>query len=204
MIRLRRNQNNYWITHLLIMGLTAASLAGCQSEQNWHSKSIAGLMPELAFTLENSTEEPTSETDISGKVNLLFFGFTNCPDICPTTLARFSSAVNALPDKLQESVQIVFISVDPERDRGQRLAEYTAAFSDSIIGLTGTQEQLQTLTRRYRVTYGYDTPDSYGNYNVSHSSAVFAFDSKGNVQLLMRDDLSVAQIADDLKQLIAL
>lgn len=184
-----------------IIFILAAMLAGCQQSAEWHGKEISGLMPDLAFELVDAGGQPVTQADFAGNVNLLFFGFTYCPDICPTTLAQLAAAVRQLPEAQRGQVNILFVSVDPDRDNGARLAEYAGAFGEQIIGLTGTQEQLETLTRRYRVTYGYGEADEAGNYNVSHSSAVFAFDSNGNVKLLLRDDLTPAQVAEDLQRL---
>lgn len=184
-----------FIVTLMIM------LAGCQQSEEWNGKDISGLMPDLAFELVNAEGDPVSEVDVAGQINLLFFGFTNCPDICPTTLAQLAAAISNLPESLQQQVQVLFVSVDPQRDGGQRLAEYAGAFGSSVMGLTGDQDQLQQLTRRYRVTYGYDEPDADGYYNVSHSSAVFAFNADGQVKLLLRDDLTPAQLAADIQRL---
>ncbi|MDN5939058.1 MAG: SCO family protein, partial [Salinisphaera sp.] len=96
----------------------------------------------------------------------------------------------------------LFVSVDPRRDSPQDLASYTAAFGPRVVGLTGSQEQLQALTRRYRVTYGYGKTDDSGFYPVSHSSGVFVFDRDGKVRLLLREDLSAQQIAADLRRLL--
>ncbi len=176
-------------------------LSGCQQSEQWHAKDISGLMPKLRFELSNAQGESVTEADYAAQINLLFFGFTNCPDICPTTLAQLAAAVRNLPESIRDQVHILFVSVDPQRDEGGRLAEYAGAFGEQVVGLTGTQDQLQALTRRYRVTYGYDEADANGYYNVSHSSAVFAFDADGQVRLLIRDDLTPAQIAEDMQRL---
>lgn len=189
-----------WLLRTLILTLIAL-LAGCQQSPEWNGKDISGLMPDLAFELVNAEGDVVTEADVSGKVNLLFFGFTNCPDICPTTLAQLAAAIRSLPEPIQQQVQVLFVSVDPERDDGQRLGEYASAFGSSVLGLTGDQSQLQALTRRYRVTYGYSEADDNGYYNVSHSSAVFAFSVDGKVKLLLRDDLTPTQLAADIQRL---
>ncbi len=189
------------ILRLAILSFTLFT-AACQQSAEWHGKDISGLMPDLQFELVNDRGESVNEADYAGKVSLLFFGFTYCPDICPTTLAQLAAAIRNLPEDVQQQVQVLFISVDPARDNGERLSQYAGAFGEQVAGLSGSQEQLQTLTRRYRVTYGYGEADENGDYNVSHSSAVFAFDNTGRVRLLIREDLSAAQIADDLQKLL--
>ena len=189
--------------YLLALMLIAA-LTGCTSELDWHGKDISGLMPELAFELTDENGEQVTAADYAGNTVLMYFGFTYCPDICPTALAKLAAAVRKLPDAVQQRTLILFVSVDPDRDTPEQLQQYTAAFHPRMIGLTGTQKQLQQLTRRYRITYGYDEPDSDGNYNVSHSSAIFAFDRQHQVRLLQRDDLGVQQLTEDILQLDSL
>lgn len=199
---------NRRFTAVALMLLLCLAFAGCSSEQSWRTTNITGVMPPLQFTLtnENGKEVSASKYVGNGKVNIVFFGFTYCPDVCPTTLARLSAVVEELPETAANDMQILFVSVDPARDTPERLAQYTSAFGPEVIGLTGTQEQLRTLTKRYRVTYGYGEKDASGNYPVSHSSAVFVFDREGDVRLLMSpygpDYDSIETMAADLKQLV--
>lgn len=180
----------------------ALLLAGCfGSGQSWNAKAIDGLMPELAFTLTRSDGETVTAQDYRGQVRLLFFGFTNCPDVCPTTMARLNRAIKAMPDELQSEVTPLFVSVDPRRDTPEKLGNYVSFFNDRTVGLTGDETALRDLAKRYRTTFGYDDPDDRGNYNVSHSSAVYVFDGQGEARLLLRPGLSAEQIASDLTQL---
>ncbi|MEE3170571.1 MAG: SCO family protein [Pseudomonadota bacterium] len=177
-------------------------LAGCSdSSQNWNGKDISGLMPDLEFQLVNDEGKPVSQEKSAGQIRLLFFGFTSCPDVCPTTLQKVSQATRGLPDPIQEDVQTLFVSVDPKRDTPERLQEYVRFFGDRIEGLTGTEPQLRELAKRYRTTFGYDEPDAEGNYNVSHSSAVYVFDRDGAARLLIRPDTSASKISEDLQLL---
>jgi len=177
------------------------ALAGC-AEEPWHGKDITGLMPRLAFELTAETGEVVTEDVFAGGPVAMYFGFTHCPDICPTTLARLVAATRRLPGDLHDDLQLGFVSVDPGRDDPRRLSAYTDAFSDRMTGLTGSQEQLRALTRRYRITYGYDEPNADGDYEVSHSSAVFVFDGDGNPRLMLLDRLSVGEMAHDLALLL--
>lgn len=185
---------------LLLLPLLFLSACG---DSSWNGKDISGLMPELEFELTAETGERFTEQDFAGQPIAMYFGFTHCPDICPTTLARLVAAVRRLPDTQQERLQLAFVSVDPERDGPQQLADYTDAFSDRMIGLTGSQKQLRALTRRYRTTYGYEDRRDDGSYEVSHSSAIFVFDSEGEPQLMLLDALGVAEIAADLERLLS-
>jgi protein SCO1/2 len=177
-------------------------LVGC-ADEDWHGKSIEGLMPELAFELTSETGETVTESMFAGRPVAMYFGFTHCPDICPTTLARLVAAVRRLPEPLRQRLQLAFVSVDPQRDGTRQLADYTDAFSERMVGLTGTQKQLKALTRRYRTTYGYEDERADGSYNVSHSSAIFVFDAAGEPRLMLLDSLGVAEIAADLEKMLA-
>ncbi|MBS3743825.1 MAG: SCO family protein [Wenzhouxiangellaceae bacterium] len=159
-------------------------------------------MPELEFELIDENGDPVTEEVFAGEPVAMYFGFTHCPDICPTTLARLAAAARRLPESIGKNLQLAFVSVDPARDDPDQLERYTDAFSDRMLGLTGTQKQLRALTRRYRVTFGYEEPDADGSYEVSHSSAILVFDAELEPRLMLLDDLNVAQIAEDLERLL--
>lgn len=189
------------INRLPAAAMIAASLllAGCfGDDESWHGKDISGLMPELAFELTGTSGDTVTADATDGEIRMLFFGFTSCPDVCPTTLQKLSRAVRDMPEKWQDDTRIVFVSVDPRRDTPERIASYVDFFSDRAIGLTGEEKALRELSKRYRTTFGYEEPDSEGNYNVSHSSAVYVFDREGNARLLFRPELSVEDIRADL------
>lgn len=181
----------------------AALLFAACGDDGYHGKDITGLMPELSFELTDENGEPVTEAVFAGRPVAMYFGFTHCPDICPATLARLAAATRRLPDPIQRDLQLAFVSVDPDRDGPQALRDYTGAFSDDMLGLTGTQKQLKALTRRYRVTYGYDEPDADGHYNVSHSSSILVFDAGLEPRLMLFDDLGVEALVADLERLLA-
>lgn len=187
---------------LTVVSFVLALLAGCSNEQeNWNAKSISGLMPELAYQLTDTSGDAVTAEDTAGNIRLMFFGFTSCPDICPTTLQKLSKAVKSLPEPTRDDVQILFVSVDPNRDTPERIRNYVDFFGDGIIGLTGKEENLRQLSKRYRTTFGYDEPDDKGNYNVSHSNAVYVFDRQGDARLLVRPEQSLDGLIADLTNL---
>ncbi len=187
--------------HRWIMALIVTLwLAGC-SEPPWQTKDISGLMPPLAFELVDENGKDVNADQFLGKSTLLFFGFTHCPDVCPTTLARLDAATQRMDEAARDDIQVLFVSVDPRRDDAETLREYTDAFGPQFIGLTGDKAALDELTRRYRVTYGYGEEDSEGNYDVSHSSAVFAFNDQGEARLLIRDSDPMEAVVADLERL---
>lgn len=184
----------------LLLTLSALWLTGC-SDPVWQTKDISGLMPPLEFTLTDENGREVSGEDYRGKPALLFFGFTHCPDVCPTTLTRLASISRELDEGARDDLQVLFVSVDPARDDPQTLRQYTDAFGPQFIGLTGDKAALDALTQRYRVTYGYGDKDASGNYDVSHSSAVFAFNRAGEVRLLIRDSDPTEAVVADLRRL---
>jgi protein SCO1/2 len=181
------------------MIIATTMLAGCFSDnKSWRGKDISGLMPELAFELTNTSGNTKTAAETDGEIRMLYFGFTSCPDVCPATLQKLSRAVKDMPGELQDDTRIVFVSVDPRRDTPERIASYVDFFSERAIGLTGEEKALRELSKRYRTTFGYDDPDAEGNYNVSHSGAVYVFDREGDARLLFRPDMSVEDIRTDL------
>lgn len=185
---------------LLLAGLLAA--CGATDTAQYTAKNITGVMEPLQLQLTGESGEPLSAADLQGKIVLMYFGYTNCPDVCPTTLAKLAQALKALGAKA-EHVRILFVSVDPARDRPDVLRRYTAAFAPQVIGATGNDQTLTALTKRYRVAYRRDKPDAQGNYAVYHSSAVFVFDGNGKARLLITGSESAEAIAADLKTLLA-
>jgi len=184
--------------------LLAGLLVACgHSAPPWGLRDITGLMPPLDFTLTEASDGATVHgKDFQGHVVLLYFGYTHCPDVCPTTLSRIACAVAALGPQA-EQVRVLFVTVDPARDTLAQLKTYAAAFGPQIVGLRGSQDEIKALTKRYRVSYGYGKPDAHGDYEVSHSSAVYVFDREGEVRLLADSTAEAAVITGDLKRLLA-
>lgn len=201
MMRFRHGFAGRRLKNLLLSGLVLI-IAGCSDEgAHWNGKDISGLMPDLEFQLTGTSGETMTAADSSGQIRLLYFGFTSCPDVCPTTLAGLNNAINQLPDDLQDEVTTLFVSVDPQRDTPERIASYVNFFGQHIVGMTGSESALRDLSKRYRTTFGYEAPDAEGNYQVSHSAAVYVFDARGNARLLLRPGLTPKMISEDLATL---
>jgi protein SCO1 len=168
----------------------ALLLAGC-SRPHWNMTDISGSMPRLAFNLDGTTAQ-----QFRGKVVALYFGYTHCPDVCPTTLSDLTQMLDAVksPD-----VRVLFVTVDPERDSDAVLAQYARAFSPQITGLRGDANQLAALARTYRVAYSVKKGPPYA---VMHSNAVFFFDRTGRARLVTTDTSDPYRIADDVKRLL--
>lgn len=183
-----------------LLGAAAVLLAACGGQQ-WRTNNITGLMPDLQFTLTDEHGQTVHADRFHGKVKLLYFGYTHCPDVCPLTLATVGRVLKTLGDKAGQ-VRVLFVSVDPKRDTPQALATYTEAFGPQFVGLTGSQSALKSLSKRYRVSYSYEKPDARGDYVVNHSSAIFVFDRDGKIRLLMNRGDGRQAMAHDLEQLL--
>lgn len=184
----------------LLAGLMA--LAGCEQQPEWHGRDISGLMSPLEFELTSENGEPITEEAFSDQVVALFFGYTHCPDYCPTAMQALASAIQRLPSERRDQVEVVFVSVDPDRDSPERLKEYTDYFGDRITGVTGEIPALRKLAKRYRTTFSHGKPDEEGNYNVSHGQAIYLFDRSGEVRLMVRTEQSTEHLAEDLNRLL--
>ena len=190
-----------WMSAAVAFSVLTLTACGPR-EQQWSTQEIRGAMPDLAFELTDERGDPVQADAFRGKFVLLFFGYTHCPDVCPATLAILNAAIQQL-GSAADQIEVLFVSVDPERDGPEQLSSYTSSFGDNVVGLTGTRAQLDKLTKRYRVTYRHDSPDEHGDYLVYHSGAVFAFDPQGRVRLLMSYTDGVPAIVHDLRQLVA-
>jgi protein SCO1/2 len=186
----------------IIVAIVALPLAaGCSGGGDaWHTRSIAGLMPDLQFAMTDDRGDAVTAGDYQGQTVLLFFGYTNCTDVCPATLARLAEAARAMHDH-GAGVRVLFVTVDPARDTVSRLSAYVHSFGAGFTGLRGSRAAIDELTRRYRVAYSLGTPDANGQYEVLHSSAVFVFDRDGRARLMVRPDDPVAAITADLDRL---
>ena len=133
------------------------------------------------FTLVDQDGETVTEADFRGRPMLIYFGFTYCPDICPLSLQVMGAALDQLPDAMAERVQPVLISVDPERDTPQQLAQYVDSdgFPDNLVGLTGTPEQVRNAADAYRVYYARVESGGMSDYLMDHSSVIYLMDGDG-------------------------
>jgi protein SCO1/2 len=199
-----------------------ALLAGCSDDSNpdkivsgpetsasaFHGTDITGIDYQTDFQLTDHNGKPRTMADFQGQVTLVFFGFANCPDVCPTTLARMGGAVNQLGAD-GENVQGLFITLDPRRDTAEVVKEYVSRFHPSFLGLRGDEDSLEKLTKNYHIHMkSHAKTDEHGehveeNYMVEHSSAVFVLDQAGKLRLVfVGADWTSDQMAHDLKRLL--
>lgn len=176
--------------------LLALMLAAC-SRAPFHMTDISGAMPRLDFHLTRAGDgRAVTGEDYRGKVVVLYFGYTNCPDICPATLANMAGVLNKVGSK---NVRLLFVTVDPNRDTPEVLNRYVHAFSPQFDGLRGSDEELADVARRYRVAYSVDPKPPC---TVMHSNAVFFFDKTGRIRLVTTDTTDTDAIAEDIDRLL--
>jgi len=191
---------------LLVLALSALLLFGCKSEAKWHAVDITGSLPPLDFTLTRAGDGKTvTGTDFKGKVVLLAFGYTFCPDICPLTMSNLSLVLTKLGKKASD-VRALFVTVDPNRDTLAVLKDYAAAFGPDVIGLRGDADQLAAVAKRYRVAYSVTPATDDAPYTVNHSSAIYVFDETGRIRLLVSSmttaNPDIDGTAADINQLV--
>lgn len=185
---------------LLLIGLGIAQFSVASSQIH----AVRGFMPDLKFNLISAHKPEFTEEDVRGKVVLMFFGYANCPDICPTSMAQLADVMEKLGDDA-EKVRILFVSVDPHRDTAPMLQEYVENFDDRYaVGLTGTPQRIAELARRYRVAYQIEKPrgDNPNAYEVSHSRGVYFFDTKGKARYLASDSEEVEALVEKVRTLL--
>ena len=183
--------------------LAAALLAACDGSPKFKSTDITGAEYGKVLELTDQNGKLRHLEDFRGKAVVLFFGFTHCPDICPTTLADVANAVKKLgPDA--ERVQVLFVSVDPERDTPEKLATYVKNFDLRLVGLTGTPEEIAAVARAYKVYYAkVPNKENSSDYTMDHTSIIYVMDPKGEFVTHFTPSTSVDELASRLDKLLS-
>lgn len=178
----------------------ALALAAC-SKPTFNSVDITGAEHARDFALTDHTGARRTIADYRGKVVAVFFGFTQCPDVCPTALADLAQVRKALgadADKLQ----VIFISLDPERDTREVLAQYVPGFDPSFVGLAGSLEDTTRTAREFKVFFAKSPGKTPTSYSIDHTAGIYLFDKTGRVRLFARHSQGVESLAADIKQLM--
>lgn len=180
--------------------LLAALLAACQpAGPKFRSTDITGADYGKSLALTDHNGKPRTLADFRGKLVVLSFGFTHCPDICPTILADLAGAMKSL-GKDAERVQVLFITVDPERDTPELLAQYVAAFDPRFVGLYGDLEATRRTAKEFKVFF--EKQPTGSSYTVNHSAQSYVLDAQGRLRLFVRHDRIAADLAEDLRTLL--
>lgn len=188
----------FWQRSLRRLFLGLSMLALCANA----ATSTAGGAKGGEFTLEGPNG-PLALSDLRGKVVLIFFGYTSCPDVCPISLARINASFSAMSEDERERVRALFITLDPERDTRERLAKYTGYFHPNIIGLRDDDETISAVAQLYGVQYAREEmPGSALGYSISHPADIFLLDAKGRFVERIPHDARSAHILARVRDLL--
>jgi protein SCO1 len=187
---------------LAVMALCLV-LVGCgESKKNFASIDITGAEFGKDFAFIDGDGKPVTLAQFKGQAVVLFFGYTQCPDVCPTTMTEVAEAKRLLGEKGDEVVGL-FVTLDPERDTAQVLKNYTANFGPQIIGARATSpEQLAAMTKDFRVYFKKVDGKSPGSYTLDHTAASFVYDPQGRLRLYTRYGMGAQSLAADLAQIL--
>ena len=186
----------------------AFGLAGCDRfdkltarAPSFQNTDVSGLQYARDFALFDHTGKARTLADFKGKVVLVFFGYTQCPDVCPTTMAELAGVMKALGPSA-DAVQVLFITLDPERDTGSLLAQYVPAFDQRFLGLYGDAAATARVAKEFKVFYVKVPGKEPGSYSVDHTAGSYVFDKNGKVRLFLRHGQGAAAIVHDLRALL--
>lgn len=182
-------------------GLVSMALAGCKDKAAFNGSDISGTHLGRDLAMVDGSGQLRTLDDYQGKVVVVFFGFTHCPDVCPTSMAELAQTMRLLGDQA-ENVQVLMISVDPERDTPKILNQYVKAFNPRFTGLTGSAQQLHKTAQSFKAYYAKAPGLTPGDYSMDHSSSFYVLDPDGEARVLIPASASAQEIASDIKQLL--
>ncbi|HYD78744.1 MAG TPA: SCO family protein [Paucimonas sp.] len=172
------------------------------TKQAFVNTDLTGLDYAKDFALTDHNGKPRTLADFKGKAVVVFFGFTQCPDVCPTTMAEMSAVMKEL-GPLADKVQVLFVTVDPERDTQELLSKYVPAFDARFLGLRGDLEATKKVAQDFKVFYQKVPGKEPGSYTMDHTAGSYVFDPQGRIRLFVRHGQGAAPIVQDLKQLLS-
>jgi protein SCO1/2 len=189
-----------------VLALAAAfGLSACDKlaskPPSFQNTDVTGLPYASGFSMTDHTGKARTLADFKGKVVVVFFGFTQCPDVCPTTMAEMATVMKELGPKA-EQVQVLFVTVDPERDTRELLAQYVPAFDKRFLGLYGDAAQTAAMAKEFKVFYAKVPGKTPGSYSMDHTAGSYVFDKEGKVRLFLRHGQGAGPIVHDLRQLL--
>lgn len=196
---LRRVALLFTVGTLLALGVLLA-MDRPSTPIGYHGTHLSPPTPAADFTLR-SAAGPVTREGLEGKVTLIFFGYTSCPDVCPTTLLRLAAALDELGPR-RADVQVVFVSVDPDRDTPERVSEYARAVDPSFIGATGSQAEIDRVAAQYGIYHARAEGSEATGYLVDHTTTVVVLNEEGETELLWSSTVTAEEMAADLSTLM--
>lgn len=180
-------------------------IASCHDQQapkvRFHGLDITNATYAQDFELTDHFGEPKRLKDYQSKVVVIVFGYTHCPDICPTTLADMAKTMNLLGNK-RDLVQVLFITLDPERDTQEVLAKFAPGFDQTFVGLYGSDSQVKQVAKDFKVFSKRQNNPGLGSYTIDHSAGMYAYDRLGKLRLYFKYGQKPVEIANDLKKIM--
>lgn len=189
-----------FITLVMVFALAACKPA--PETPVFQATDITGAAFARDFKLIDHNGQTRTLASFKGKIVAIFFGYTHCPDVCPTTLSDFAAALKQL-GPLADQVQVLFVTVDPQRDKPELLKQYVPAFDPRFLGMTTDEASLKALAKEYKVVYQKTSVKGADNYLIDHSAGTYVYDAEGRLRLLVPYGSSADLIARDLKTLLA-
>lgn len=172
------------------------------TKSSFKNTDVTGLDYGKDFSLTDHNGKPRTLADFKGKAVVVFFGFTQCPDVCPTTLSEMAAVMQQL-GPLSDKVQVLFISVDPDRDTPELLSKYVPAFDQRFLGLVGDKAATEKVAKEFRVFFQKVPGKDPGSYTMDHTAGSYVFDPEGRLRLFVRHGQGAEPIAHDLKMLLS-
>ena len=191
-----------WLAGSAVLASTAGVLTACKSKADFNAIDLTGSKEYgQDFSMPDQHGKRRSMADFKGKVVLVFFGFTQCPDVCPTTLGDLAAVKQKLGAK-GDKLQVIFASVDPARDTPEILQAYLANFDPSFLALRGSDEETAKMAKDFKVYYKPVEGQTPGSYTMDHTAGDYIFDPEGRLRLYSRYGTPVDTLAKDIEQLI--
>ncbi|MEW6561307.1 MAG: SCO family protein [Pseudomonadota bacterium] len=186
---------------LVATALAPVVLAACSKPYAFHGVDITGVPYADGFSLTDFNGKQRTLADFAGKVVVMYFGYTQCPDICPASMQVVAQAMDDLGTKAKD-VQFLFVTVDPTRDTPEILKAYVTHFNPTFLALTGTPEQIALTAKNFKVYYKKVPGKTPGSYTMDHTAGFYVFDPKGKIRLFEREGVSAKDLAQDINALL--
>jgi protein SCO1 len=188
---------------IFLLSILALTLAACSPQPSFKNIDITGGKAfGTSFSLLDPDGKVRTLEDFKGKVVVMFFGFTQCPDVCPTTLTEMQQAITLLGPQ-GDKVQVLFVTVDPDRDTAEVLKQYVPAFDKSFLGLRPADEAgLEKVTKDYKIYYKKVPGTTPGSYTMDHTAGSYVFDREGHLRLYIKHAQGPETLAHDLRELL--
>ena len=184
-----------------LLVVVLALLAAACSKQGFNNVDITGASYANEFSLTDHTGARRALADYRGKLVVIFFGYTQCPDVCPTTMQQMAEVRREL-GREADQVQVLFVTVDPQRDTREVLAQYVPGFDPSFVGLYGTPEETARVAKQFKVFYQKVPGPTETSYTIDHTAGSYVIDRSGQPRLFLKHNQGTAPIVADLRQLL--